>query len=279
MIEIPESLVLAGQLNQVLADRTVTRIIPWQHPHKLAFIYKDPGTYASLFRGKPFTGASGFGSWVEMVFDNVILAVSEGTSLFYTRDENALPKKHQMLLQFDDGSFLIAQVKMYGAVVGAPAGEYNNHYYLVAREKPAVFSADFTDSYFLSLICDESLQNLSFKAFLATGQRIPGLGNGVLQDILFNSRLHPRHKVKDTTSSQREQLYQTLIATLKEMRDRGGRDTERDLFGKSGGYTTRMSKNTVKQPCDVCGNRIEKASYMGGSIYFCSSCQPLSEKR
>lgn|GEM_PF-2077218 len=33
------------------------------------------------------------------------------------------------------------------------------------------------------------------KAFLATEQRIPGLGNGVLQDILWTARIHPKlHK-------------------------------------------------------------------------------------
>ena len=100
-----------------------------------------------------------------------------------------------------------------------------------------------------------------------------------MQDILFNSRLHPREKVKNTTSPQRDLLYRALISTLKEMRDRGGRDTEKDLLGKAGGYPTRMSKHTVNKSCAVCKSIIEKASYMGGSIYFCPYCQPLSEKR
>jgi formamidopyrimidine-DNA glycosylase len=276
MIEIPESMVLAEQLNRVLAGRTVTRVIPWQHPHKLAFIYKDPASYPSVFKGKTVSGTSGFGSWVELTMDDCILAVSEGTSLLYTRDENALPQRHQMLLLFDDGSYLCAQVKMYGAVVGALTGEYDNHYYLVAREKPGVFSKAFTPEYFRSLIDEENLQNLSLKAFLATEQRIPGLGNGVLQDILFNSRLHPREKVANTSPSQRDLLYRTLVSTLKEMKRGGGRDTEKDLFGKAGGYRTRMSKNTVNQPCQVCAATIEKASYMGGSVYYCPVCQSLS---
>jgi formamidopyrimidine-DNA glycosylase len=36
---------------------------------------------------------------------------------------------------------------------------------------------------------------LSAKAFLATEQRIPGLGNGVLQDILFTAGIHPKRKM------------------------------------------------------------------------------------
>jgi formamidopyrimidine-DNA glycosylase len=275
MIEIPESLILAKQLNQALKGRTVTGVFPWQSPHKLAFINGDPATYDSLFNGKTFEQAYGFGSWVEMKFGDSILAVSEGTGLFYTNDEIKLPKKHQMLLKFDDGSFLCAYVKMYGAVVGAKVGEYDNKYYLVAREKPSVFSEDFSPEYFNTMLKDEGVQKLSIKAFLATGQRIPGIGNGVLQDILFNSKIHPREKVKNISKARRENLFKSMLSTLREMTESGGRDTDKDLFGNNGGYITKMSKNTVNKPCPVCNTGIVKASYMGGSIYFCSTCQPL----
>ena len=80
MIEIPESLVLARQLNTALAGRTVTGVTPWLSPHKLAFIYKDPGRYVDLFKNQKFKGSEGFGSWVEMAFGDNILAVSEGTT-------------------------------------------------------------------------------------------------------------------------------------------------------------------------------------------------------
>lgn len=278
MIEIPESIVLAKQLNQTLKGRTITEVTPWQSPHKLAFINGDPATYGELFNRKTFEQAYGFGSWVEMKFEDTILAVSEGTSLFYTEDENKLPKKHQMLIKFENGSFLCAYVKMYGAVVGAKMGEYDNKYYLVAKEKPSVFSEEFGEGYFKTLIDDEGVQKLSIKAFLATEQRIPGIGNGVIQDILFNSKIHPKEKVINTSKEQRENLYNTIISTLKEMTELGGRDTEKDLFGNNGGYHTRMSKNTVNKPCKICNTDIVKTNYMGGSIYFCPTCQPLPQK-
>ncbi len=54
-----------------------------------------------------------------------------------------------------------------------------------------------------------------------------------------------------------------------------GRDTERDLFGNLGGYKTIMSKNTVDKPCPICNTTIKKEAYLGGSIYYCTSCQKL----
>ncbi|MFA6873005.1 MAG: zinc finger domain-containing protein, partial [Bacteroidaceae bacterium] len=29
------------------------------------------------------------------------------------------------------------------------------------------------------------------------------------------------------------------------------------------------------QPCPRCGNQIRKEAYMGGSIYYCPTCQKL----
>ena len=116
---------------------------------------------------------------------------------------------------------------------------------------------------------------MSIKAFLATEQRIPGLGNGVLQDILYNARIHPKRKVDTLTNEERESLFHSIKTTLKEMTAQGGRDTEKDLFGKPGGYRTRLSQNIVGKPCPVCGGMIIKEPYLGGSIYFCDGCQKV----
>jgi formamidopyrimidine-DNA glycosylase len=58
-------------------------------------------------------------------------------------------------------------------------------------------------------------------------------------------------------------------------REKGGRDTELDLFGRPGGYRTVLSKNAAGMPCPKCGTLIRKESYMGGSIYLCENCQEL----
>ena len=55
----------------------------------------------------------------------------------------------------------------------------------------------------------------------------------------------------------------------------GGRDTEKDLFGNTGGYKTILSNKTVNKPCPKCSSKIIKKAYMGGSVYFCPKCQPL----
>lgn len=73
--------------------------------------------------------------------------------------------------------------------------ELLNPYYLVAKEKPSPLSEQFDYPYFLNILSAPSAEKLSAKAVLATEQRIPGIGNGVLQDILYNAGLHPKRKV------------------------------------------------------------------------------------
>jgi formamidopyrimidine-DNA glycosylase len=107
-----------------------------------------------------------------------------------------IPDKHQLLLEFGDKSMLIASIQMYGGVGCFLQNELDNTYYSVAKEKPSPLLKKFDEKYFTKLINDDHVQNLSVKAFLATEQRIPGLGNGVLQDILFNAKVHPKQKNK-----------------------------------------------------------------------------------
>ena len=66
-----------------------------------------------------------------------------------------------------------------------------------------------------------------------------------------------------------------MITVLNEMVQKGGRDTEKNIFGEKGGYKVRMSKNTMGLGCPKCGGEILKETYLGGSIYYCTQCQPL----
>jgi formamidopyrimidine-DNA glycosylase len=64
-------------------------------------------------------------------------------------------------------------------------------------------------------------------------------------------------------------------SVLAAMASQGGRDTEKDLFSQPGGYHTVLSSKTFDQPCPNCGTAIRKEAYLGGSIYYCPTCQPF----
>ena len=212
---------------------------------------------------------------MEVRAENTTMLFSDGVGLRFHHKDEPRPKKHQLLIDFTDGTALSGSVQMYAGIVCFKDNEYENPYYDVAVARPSPLSDYFDREYFAGLFASPDIPRLSAKAFLATEQRIPGLGNGVLQDILFNAKIHPKRKMSTLTDGEKDILFSSVKSTLREMTDRGGRDTEKDLFGQPGGYRTRLSKNTVGRPCPVCGGTIVKQPYMGGSIYFCDGCQKL----
>ena len=275
MIEIPEAESLSRQLTETVGGKRIAGVVAGLSPHKFAWYHGDPKDYDALLRGKTIDTAVARGGMLEVKAGDAVLLFSDGVVLrFHTGDEQR-PRKHQLLIEFEDATAVSASVQMYGGLWCFREGEFHNPYYDAARAKPAPLSDEFDGAYFARLITSSNVQKLSAKAFLATEQRIPGLGNGVLQDILYKARIHPKRRIETLTEGERETLLHSVKSTLKEMTAQGGRDTTRDIFGKPGGYKTRLSQNAVDKPCPVCGGTIVKQPYMGGSIYFCDGCQKI----
>lgn len=272
MLEIPESKIISVQANEALADKTIVEVINGTSPHKFAWFNGDPLLYPKLLCGKQIYSARGHGTFVDvMLNDDVSLSIGDGTIMRYYEPYEKRPEKHQLLINLDDGSFLVFTVAMYGSIY-AYRGELNNIYHQGSLNSVSPLEDEFNEEFFENII-KETVKDFSIKALLATEQRIPGLGNGVLQDILFNARIHPKRKKSTLSEIERNELFHCLKFTLSTMTNKGGRDTEKDLFGSVGKYKTILSKNTYKNPCPNCGDAIVKEAYLGGSIYYCPTCQ------
>lgn len=274
MLELPEAHVIARQLNETIRGKTVDRVAAAQSPHKFAWYTGDPQGYDGLLADRQVGDAAGVGGMVRLEVGPHFLVFSDGANLRFHGERDKQPQKHQLLLSFDDGTALSASVQMYGGLMLMADGQTDNSYYLRALEAPSPLTDAFSQDVFSALLEAPGAEKLSAKALLATEQRIPGLGNGVLQDILFRAGIHPKRRLAVVRESERDVLYLAIRRTLSEMTAQGGRDTEKDLFGCSGGYVTKLSRNSADKPCVICGKEIRKAAYLGGSIYWCTGCQP-----
>lgn len=280
MIELPETYVLAKQINDTLAGKTIVNTQVNTHPHTFAWFADNPSEYNAMLEGKKITKSTpgtGYtcGGNTEILCEDMLLVIS--TPIKYHKKDEKLPKSHQLLLEFDDGSHLSCTVQMWGAMFCYVAKEVEGDKmpgHFGNERKPDPYTEAFDEVYF-ELLLSGLKPSTSAKAFLATDQRIPGLGNGVLQDILFNANIHPKRKLANFNDGDMERLFASLKSTLKKMRDLGGRDTEKDLFNQKGGYKTILSKTTLPHPCLVCGSSIVRQAFLGGNIYFCEGCQPL----
>ena len=272
MLELPESYTISGQIQKALAGKIISFVEVLHTPHSFAFFQGDVKGYGDLLEGQTVVGATYHGGMIEVDTEDCMIVFADGAYPRYYVDKKKYPKKHQMAICFDDETAIFVSIQMYGFILVFPKGKCTEGFYISSCSKINPLSDEFTFEYFKSLYPGNQ-KKISAKAFLATEQRIPGLGNGVLQDILWDAGIDPRFDMRKATETDFMALYASIKKIIKEMCESGGRDTERDLFGQKGRYITQLSKNSLFEPCMKCGHEIHKASYMGGTVYFCENCQ------
>jgi formamidopyrimidine-DNA glycosylase len=275
MIELPEAYVLVEQINQVLIGKIIKRAEADHTPHAFAWYTGEPEEYDGKLKGKSITSADVFGGSVRIKAEDMIMIIS--IPIRFHKQGEKLPQKHQLYIEFEDSTSITCTVQMWGCMFCFKEGDSNGVPQMYTfNNNPDPVEEKFNEDYFKALLAkEEKLSSLSAKAFLATGQRITGIGNGAAQDILFISKIHPKRKMSTLSDHELKELYKAVKNVLTDMMTKGGRDTEKDLFGSPGGYMTILSKNTVNKPCPVCGSLIKKEAYLGGSIYYCPECQKL----
>ncbi len=274
MLEIPESLTIAAQLNDTVKGKKIVEVEAAHTPHSFAWYSGEPAFYSQVMEGREIGLSEGIGSMVEISLGEYCFLVGDGGTIRWFEPGEQLPERYQTRITLEDESSLVCSIRMYGAMFLVRPELFDNPYYLAAKQKPLPNTDGFSYDYFRGLF-EEASGTLSMKAFLATEQRIPGLGNGVLQDILLGAGLHPKKKIGSLTEVQRRRTYDVVSETLQKMTAGGGRDTEKDIFGRKGRYSVLLSQRTVGKPCPYCGTEIRKANYLGGTIYFCPMCQEV----
>ncbi len=270
MLELPEVINLTRQLRENVVGRNVVEVLPPTKEHKFCGFNGDVRDYDRQIRGTRIASVNGFGLFVELCFDNGRkLCLNDGINLRLL-EEIAVPKDYQLRIKLDCPESLVFTVAMYGGII-LHHDDFDNAYYLRSRQALSPFDSAFPD-YFRETFhgCKPTL---SAKAFMATEQRFPGIVNGVLQDILFTARIHPKRKIGTLSGAEQNNLLHCTVDVLQQMTDQGGRDTEKDLFGKACGYKTLLSKNTLERPCPRCGGTLVKEAYLGGAVYYCRDCQ------
>jgi len=275
VIELPEAMTFARQMTAELAGKRIATAVQSSSPHKFAFLSGSPEAYKEILEGRTLGETTARGRYVlTQIEPGYVLVLGEGGERILVHStEKTLPKKHQLLLQFGDGTYLTVSVQGWGAVWLLEEVEVEQHKYV---GKPCVspLSREFTFEYFDGLfdVLEEGYKK-TIKYFIISEPGVCGIGNGYLQDVLFRARLSPRRRVAEISVGERQALFGAIRDTLSQAVELAGRSTERDLYNKPGGYAPVMRSKTKGTPCPACGAPIEKISYLGGSCYLCPDCQ------
>jgi len=275
MIESPEAVTIARQMSQQLAGKVIESCIRGNAPHKFAFYNRSPEEYEAILRGGKIGMSTDHGSYIfARVEPEHLLVLGEGGErIIFHKDESDLPSKHQLLLDFRDDSYLTVTVQGWGAAYLFHENEVSAHPH-VGRKGVSPLSDQFTYEYFQGLFTElEANDARSIKYFVISSPKIWGVGNGYLQDILFNAKIHPRRRAIDLQEEERQALYRATKEVLSQAVEQGGRDTERDIYNRPGRYKRILDSRTVGRPCPSCGTTIQKTQFLGGASYFCPRCQ------
>ncbi|MBN1367853.1 MAG: hypothetical protein JW967_07990 [Dehalococcoidales bacterium] len=96
MIELPEAVSLAKQLDETISGKQIAGAIVGQTPHKLAWYYGDPSKYAGILKGRVIGKAGPYGGLVEIKAGSTNILIGEGVNLRFHRNNEPRPAKHQL---------------------------------------------------------------------------------------------------------------------------------------------------------------------------------------
>ncbi|MCF7931040.1 MAG: hypothetical protein K9L02_05995 [Acholeplasmataceae bacterium] len=272
MIEIPEAKVAVKLAHQVLEGRVIHDVEVLNKPFTFCWMNKNPDEITRLVSGQSIKDIKHSGHYVRFLLENDIeIVCAEGTYYRYIKSDE-LTKKNQLVLIFDNGYALEFKIQLYGFVLVGSLAELleNNKYFKLAYDSVDVLDQAFTFDHFKKVTLYDSKKG-SNKQALATKQHIPGLGNGILQDILFDAKIRPETKISDIPEDTYFKVYQSVVSKIDEMCLFGGRDIETNLLGEKGGYLTLMNSKSIK--CPMCQSELIHKNYMGGKVIYCPKCQ------
>jgi formamidopyrimidine-DNA glycosylase len=273
MIELPEAVTIARQLNEAVRGKRILSAGAGSSPHKWVFYKPAREEMEKRLRSRIIGEVTSTRRAVHMaILPGKILSVDDfGGRITYHQPKERLPKKYHLLLRLEDESFLTIAIQGWGFIA------LDTRRQLDARSKPLASALSpvgraFTLKRFKSRFCKENERD-PIKTFFTNRKNVAGIGNGYLQDILFRAKIDPRRKVGDIKDKETTALHRAVNETVVQAIGLGGRECERDIYGKPGRYKPIMDRYAAGKPCPLYRTPVEKMSYLGGSCYVCPKCQ------
>ncbi len=210
-----------------------------------------------------------------------------------------------LLLELDDGRWLVAHLRMTGRMVwrrsDAPAEPYERARLvlddghdlrwsdlrkfgtwrilddlapLLAKLGPEPIDQDFGFTQFRDALKGRTAP---VKAVLLDQRRMAGLGNIYVDEALFQARIRPDTPAGEISAPALKRLHaacrevlergiENRGASFKDYVDGQGEPGRQHMF-------VRVFRRTGK-PCYVCGTPIQRTVVGGRSTHFCPHCQP-----
>ena len=110
----------------------------------------------------------------------------------------------------------------------------------------------------------------AIKSILLNQDKILGLGNRYVDEILWRSHIHPTVKGSHLSDEEIDTLFDNMKSVLKEAYEMGGDEHYTDVYGNAGRWQASVHGKKV---CPVCGTPLKKVKVGGRTSYVCPKCQ------
>jgi formamidopyrimidine-DNA glycosylase len=182
MIELPEAMALARQMNGALVGKRVASVELVPNRPKWMFLTPEAEAFLPRLVNRELRNATVDGKWIFVSLDNgdfFVLGDFGGRLLFHPPG-TALPKKCHLSIEFADGAHLTLAIQMWG-FVGVMSPEEIRDHPIAGTLGPSPTDDDFTLERFVEILdAYAGTENKPIKAFLIHEENISGLGNGYL---------------------------------------------------------------------------------------------------
>lgn len=272
MPELPEISSRAREIKAELVGRTIKGVEVLQ-PKCLNVSAKK---FASALEGAKIRDVTYHGKWifVDTSRGHLLLNMGMGGEILLT-DRKHMPEKYRVAFDLKGGATLAVNFWWFGYAHHVAEGRLGKHE-MTAKLGPNAL--DLTRDEFAELLRG---RRGGIKSFLLNQERIAGIGNAYIHDILFFAGLHPLRSIDTLTDDEVTALFEAVGKGLRPSERKGGAFYEKDIHGKPGRFKRKdiVVGYSEGKPCPTCGTPIEKIKTGSNASFVCPRCQPLKPGR
>ncbi len=271
MPELPEVETVVRGLREPLIGHTVEAL--W-YDWGRTIHSPDAPEFAARITGQTFRAVNRRAKYILCELDSEILVVHlKMTGRLYVAandQQHDADKWVHFRLQLDDCQQLrFSDSRKFGRVYLT-----DNIETITAHIGPEPLADDFTAADFQARL---QPRQKNIKALLLDQTFIAGVGNIYADEALHRAGIHPLRRANELTADESARLYDTVRTALQAGIDHEGASV--NWYRKPDG-TLGKSQNhfyvygRTAEPCQACGQPIEKIRVAQRGTHFCPKCQP-----
>lgn len=273
MPELPEVETVKSTLNLLVAGKTIEHVTV-----TLPRIIRRPDDidqFGIELQGQTIYAVERRGKFLRFIMDEVVLVSHlrmEGRYGVYAKGDPVEKHTHVIFHMTDGSELRYRDVRQFGTMDIFAKGED------LAMPPLNILGLEPLDEAFTLEAFTKAIgkRSTKIKPLLLNQAYITGLGNIYVDEALHRARILPERTVDSLKPSELADLYEAIVATLSEAVQAGGTSVKSYVNGQGemGMFQQQLKVYGRKnEPCETCGNPIERTVLAGRGTHFCAVCQ------